>query len=141
MDIVKSVKNIGSEIEKGANTIVEKLEQTLDNVASHLPFSNLAKKEDSSFHLDVDLPGVKKEDIEIRVEDGVLVVSAVRHFKNELTRDDYYIYESAFGKFERRYLLPESVDSEKVDAKFEDGRLSISLEKTHKAKPRTIAVK
>jgi len=141
MDIVKSVKNIGSEIEKGANTIVEKLEQTLDNVASHLPFSNLAKKEDSSFHLDVDLPGVKKEDIEIRVEDGVLVVSAVRHFKNELTRDDYYIYESAFGKFERRYLLPESVDSEKVDAKFEDGRLSISLEKTKKAKPRTIAVK
>lgn len=141
MDIVKSVKNIGSEIEKGASVVVDKLEKTFDNVASHLPFSNLAKKDDSSFHLDVDLPWVKKEDIDIKVEDGVLVVSAVRHYKNEVSREDYYVCESSFGKFERRYLLPESVDSEKVSAKFEDGRLSIELEKTKKAKPKTIAVK
>jgi len=141
MDIIKSVKNIGSEIEKGAGIVVDKIEKTLDNVASHLPFSNLAKKDDSSFHLEVDLPGVKKEDIEIKVEDGILVVSAVRHYKNELTRDDYYVCESSFGKFERRYILPESVDSEKVSAKLEDGRLSIELEKTKKAKPKTIAIK
>lgn len=141
MDIIKSVKNIGSEIEKGASIVADKIEKTLDNVASHLPFSNLAKKDDSSFHLEVDLPGIKKEDIDIKVEDGILVVSAVRHYKNELTRDDYYVCESSFGKFERRYILPESVDSEKVRAKFEDGRLSIELEKTKKAKPKTIAVK
>lgn len=141
MNIVKSAKDIGSEIEKGVEVVANKVSETFDNLASHLPFSNLAKKEDSSFHLEVDLPGVQKEDIDIKVEDSVLIVTALRKFKNELTRDNYYICESSFGKFERRYILPESVDTDKVDAKLEDGRLVIELQKTQKAKPKSISIK
>lgn len=141
MNILKSAKEIGSEVEKGAGVVVEKIESVLDNVASHLPFSNIAKKEDSSFHLDIDLPGVKREDIDVKVEDGVLVVSAVRNYKNELTRDNYYVCESSFGKFERRYVLPDSVDSEKVSAKLDDGRLTIELQKTKKAQAKSISIK
>ncbi len=141
MDIVKNVKNLGSEIEKGVEVVANKVSNSFDNLASHLPFSNLAKKEDSSFHLEVDLPGIKKEDIDIKVEDNILVVSAIRKFKNELTRDNYYVCESSFGKFERRYALPESVDTNKVNAKLEDGRLSIELQKTKKAKPKSISIK
>jgi len=58
-----------------------------------------------------------------------------------LTRDDYYICESAFGKIERRYLLPDSIDREKIDAKFTQGRLEIELEKTKQAKPKSISIK
>lgn len=141
MDVVKNAKDISTNIEKGVESVTNKLSETFDNLASHLPFSNLAKKEDSSFHLEVDLPGVKKEDIDISVEDGVLSVSAVRKYKNELTRDDYYISESAFGKFERRYVLPDNVDTESVDAEFNDGRLQISLQKHEKAKARAISIK
>ena len=141
MDIIKSAKEIGSDIEKGVEVVSNKLSDVYDNLASHLPFSNLAKKADSSFHLEVDLPGVKKEDIEIKVEHGVLSVSAIRKYKNELTRESYYVCESSFGKFERRYVLPESVDTEKVDAKLNDGRLTIELQKTKKAKPKTIVIK
>jgi len=141
MDIVKSAKEIGSDISKGAEVLTHKLWDAYDNLASHLPFSNLAKKADSSFHLEVDLPGVKKEDIEIKIEDGVLSVMALRKYKNELTRENYYLCESVFGKFERRFVLPESVDSEKVDAKLTDGRLTIELQKTKKAKPKTVAIK
>jgi HSP20 family protein len=141
MDIVKSAKEIGSDIEKGVEVVSNKLSDVYDNLASHLPFSNLAKKADSSFHLEVDLPGVKKEDVEIKVEDGVLSISATRKYKNELTRESYYVCESSFGKFERRYILPESVDTEKVDASFKDGRLTIELQKTKKAKPKSIAIK
>jgi len=141
MNIVKSAKDIGSEIEKGVEVVANKVSEAFDNLASHLPFSNLAKKEDSSFHLEVDLPGVQKEDIDIKVEDSVLIVTALRKFKNELTRDNYYICESSFGKFERRYILPESVDTDKVDAKLEDGRLVIELQKTQKAKPKSISIK
>ena len=141
MNIVKSAKDIGSEIEKGVEVVANKVSETFDNLASHLPFSNLAKKEDSSFHLEVDLPGVQKEDIDIKVEDNVLIVTALRKFKNELTRDNYYVCESSFGKFERRYILPESVDTDKVDAKLEDGRLVIELQKTQKAKPKSISIK
>lgn len=141
MDIVKNAKEIGSDIEKGVEVMTRKLSDAYDNLASHLPFSNLAKKADSSFHLEVDLPGVKKEDVEIKIEDGVLSVSAIRKYKNELTKENYYVCESAFGKFERRYALPESVDTQKVDAKLSDGRLTIELQKTKKAKPKTISIK
>ncbi len=141
MDIVKNAKNITNEIEKGVEVVTNKVSEAFDNLASHLPFSNLAKKEDSSFHLEVDLPGVAKEDIDLKIEDNILVVSAIRKFKNELKRDDYYICESAFGKIERRYALPESIDTSTIDAKYEDGRLEIELQKTKKAKPKTIAIK
>jgi len=141
MDIVKTTKNIANEIEKGAEVVAKKATEAFDNLASHLPFSNLAKKEDSTFHLEVDLPGVKKEDIDVKVEENVLVVSAIRKHKNELTKDDYYICESSFGKIERRFLLPENIDTNKVNAKFENGRLEIELEKTKKAKPKSISVK
>ncbi len=141
MDIVKNAKEIGTEIEKGVEVVANKVSDTFSNLASHLPFSNLAKKDDSSFHLEVDLPGVKKEDIDIKLEDGILVVSAVRTYKNELTRDDYYICESSYGKFERRFVLPESVDTEHVNANLDNGRLVIELQKTQKAKPKSIAIK
>ncbi len=141
MDIVKTTKKLGNEIEKGVEVVSNKVTETFDNLASHLPFSNLAKKEDSTFHVEVDLPGVKKEEIDVKVEDDVLVVSAVRHYQNEVKEDDYYISESAFGKLERRFVLPENIDSESISASYENGRLEIELQKTKKAKPRSISIK
>ncbi|MDD2449380.1 MAG: Hsp20/alpha crystallin family protein [Sulfurimonas sp.] len=141
MQIAKSVKNIGSEIEKGVEIVGKKVSEAFDNLASHLPFANLAKKENADFHIEVDLPGVKKEDIELKVEDDILIVRAVRHYKKELSEDSYYICESSFGKIERRFSLPENIDSEKISANFKDGRLEIELQKTEKAKPKSITIK
>ena len=141
MDIVKSVKNIGSEVEKGVDTLSEKATEIFDNLASHLPFANLAKKEDNSFHVEIDFPGVKKEDINIKVEDGMLVASAVRSFKNELSRDDYHVCESVFGKIERRFALPENIDAENIDAEYKNGRLEIELKKVSAAQPKSISIK
>lgn len=141
MDITKNVKNIGSEIEKGAEVVGKKISEAFDNLASHLPFANLAKKENSAFHIEVDLPGVKKEDIDLKIEDDTLVVSAVRHYKNELSGDSYYVCESSFGKMERRFALPDNIDTQKVNASFDNGRLEIELQKTEKAQPKSIAIK
>lgn len=141
MDIVKSAKDVAQEVEKGVETLTNRATEVFDNVASHLPFANLAKREDSSFHLEVDIPGVKKEDINIRVEDNILVVSAVRNYKNELTRDDYYICESSYGKIERRFALPENIDTEGVVAEYKDGRLNLELKKVPAAQPKSISIK
>ncbi len=141
MEISKTAKQLGSKIEKGAELVINKVSDTFDNLASHIPFSNLAKKEDNTFHIDVDLPGVDKKDVNIYVEDNVLIVSAIRHYKNELSRDDYYLCESSFGKFERRYALAENIDKEKIDAKLDDGRLSIELHKTESSKMKSISIK
>jgi len=132
MEMTKNVKNIGSEIEQGVKVVGKKVSEAFDNLASHLPFANLAKKENAAFHIEVDLPGVTKEDIDLRVEDDILVVSAVRYYKNELNNDSYYICESSFGKVERRFTLPENIDTHNVSASFNDGRLEIELKKQKK---------
>ena len=139
--VESSVKEFGEELEKGAEVVVNKAAETFDNLASYIPFSNLAKKEDSVLRIEVDLPGVDKKDINIQIEDGVLSVSAIRHYKNELTKDSYYLCESSFGKLQRRYSLPDNIDSEKIDATLKDGRLTIELHKTQESKAKKISIK
>jgi HSP20 family protein len=139
--VENSVKELGAELEKGAELVANKTTETFDNLASYIPFSNLAKKEDSVLRIEVDLPGVDKKDVNIQVEDGVLSVSAIRHYKNELTKDSYYLCESSFGKLQRRYSLPDNIDNEKIDAELKNGRLTIELHKTQEAKAKKISIK
>jgi HSP20 family protein len=141
MEVIKKAKDLTQDIEKGIEVVSQKATQTFKNLASHLPFSNLARKDDSTFHIEVDLPGVKKEDIDLKIEDNMLIVTAIRKYRNELTQDDYYICESSFGKFERRYSIPDNIDTKKIDAKYDNGRLEIELQKTKKSKPKSISIK
>lgn len=141
MDIVKNVKEVGTEIEHGIESGLKKGKQVLENVASHLPFANLAKKDRNTFTVEVDLPGINKEDIEINVDGNKLNISAVRNMKKEVKEDDYYMQESFYGKIARTFILPEDIDKEEVDAKLEDGRLYITLNKIESAQPKKIAVK
>ena len=59
-----------------------------------------------AYHVEVDLPGVKKEDISVDVKDNVLTISGERKYKNEVKKDDYYKCESSYGKFQRSFTLP-----------------------------------
>ena len=140
MDIVKNVKEVGSDIERGIEKGLEKGKHALSNVASHLPFANLAKKDKSTFSVEIDLPGVKKEDIEVNVHDNTLSVSAVRNMKKEVKEDDYYMQESFYGKIARSFTLPKDIDKDNVEAKLDDGRLYITLKKTPSTKTKTITV-
>ncbi len=141
MDIAKSTKKVGTNIEKSLENGLQKTKEIFTNVASHLPFANLAKKDSDAFRIEVDLPGVDKKDIEIKAEDNLLRVSAIRHMKKEVKEEDYYMMGSYFGEISRVFALPEDIDKEKIDAKFEDGRLYITLEKVEAKKAKSIAVK
>ena len=141
MDIVKTAKEIGNTVEEKVEHGLEVAKETFANVASHLPFANLAKKGSDGFKVEIDLPGVKKEDIELNIEDNILTVKAVRKMKNEVKKDDYYLCESNFGLISRSFVLPEGIDRSKVDAKYEDGRLYITLEKEESRKAKSISVK
>jgi len=140
MKVLQKAKEIGTKIEKSVDELATKASETFDNLASYIPFSNLAKKDDL-LQIEVDLPGVDKKDINISIEDGTLSVSAVRSYKNELKEDSYYVCESSFGRLERRFTLPENIDTQKIDAKLVDGRLTILLQKTEESKPRKISIK
>jgi len=141
MDMVKTAKEIGTAVEEKVEQGLEVAKETFANVASHLPFANLARKGNDSFKVEIDLPGVKKEDIELNIEDNILTVKAVRKMKNEVKKEDYYLCESNFGLISRAFVLPEGIDRSKVDAKYEDGRLYITLEKEESRKAKSISVK
>ncbi|MDD3856301.1 Hsp20/alpha crystallin family protein [Sulfurimonas sp.] len=141
MDIVKTSKKLADKVEETGEKALEVVKETFDNLASHLPFANLAKHSDSTFSIEVDLPGVKKEDIEIKVEDNYLTINATRKYKNEIKEDNYYLCESNFGMFSRSFMLSDNINKDKIEAKYENGRLYLTLEKTESKKAKSIAIK
>ena len=141
MDVAKKAKEVAHKVEESVEKGLEVAKETFANVASHLPLANLAKRDNDTFEIEVDLPGVDKKDIELTVEDNILTVKAVRRFKNEVKRDDYYLCESDFGLISRSFTLPDGIDKDKIDAKYENGRLYIKLEKEESKKSKSIAVK
>ena len=140
MEVTKTAKDAVQKVEEKVENGLEVLKDSFNNLASHLPFANLAKKSSDAFVIEVDLPGVKKEDIDIKVEDDYLTVTAVRKFKNELKEDDYYLCESDYGLISRSFALSENIDRDSIQAKFENGRLTITLEKVASKKAKNIAV-
>jgi HSP20 family protein len=140
MEIMKNIKEAGAEIEQGVESGLKKGKEVLSNVASHLPFANLAKKEEGDFSVEIDLPGVKKEDIDIHVDGNKLNISAVRKLKKEVKEEAFYMQESFYGKIARTFILPDDIDRDAVDATLEDGRLYIKLTKVAAAQPKKIAV-
>jgi len=131
------VEKVEDKVEKG----VEIVKETFNNIARHLPLANFAKHSSDTYDIEIDLPGVKKEDIEIKVEGDYLTVNAIRRFKKEVKEDDYYLLESDFGLISRSFILPNDVDRNKISAKLEDGRLYITLEKEESRKAKSIEIK
>lgn len=82
-----------------------------------------------AYHVDADLPGVKKEDIKINVKGNTLTLSGERKHKEEVNEENYHRIESSFGKFERTFTLPEGSDTENITASNEDGVLEIVIPK------------
>lgn len=98
------------------------------NLAGFTPSVN-TREGDYAYHVEVDLPGVKKEDIKVEVKDNRLSISGERKTKEEVKEDEYYRVESSYGKFERSFMLPDNVDAENVSASCDDGVLEVVLPK------------
>ncbi|MBN2897014.1 MAG: Hsp20/alpha crystallin family protein [Campylobacterales bacterium] len=110
-------------------------------IAGFTPSVNIREGE-FAYHVDVDLPGVAKEDIKVDVKEGKLTVSGERNFKAEVKEEDYYKVETSFGKFSRSFALPENADVENIDAACDNGVLEVVIPKlADKTNTRSIAVK
>ena len=88
-----------------------------------------------------ELPGIKKEDIDVRVENNVLTIRGKKERKEEAKEEGYYRTERSYGSFSRSFSLASSVDVTKIGAEYKDGVLTLSLPKSEEAKPRQIDVK
>ncbi|HUK35590.1 MAG TPA: Hsp20/alpha crystallin family protein, partial [Vicinamibacterales bacterium] len=96
---------------------------------------------DNEFILKADLPDVKKDDVKVALENGVLTVEGERKKEKEEKGKRFHRIERAYGKFVRHFTLPTEVDAANVKAEFKDGVLNVQLPKAAIAKPRAIDVK
>lgn len=85
-------------------------------------------QKDDDLMIKAELPGVKPEDVDVTVQDGVLTVSGVRKAEEEVEHGGYYLRERRHGSFSRSMTLPEGVDEENIRARFEDGVLEITID-------------
>jgi len=88
-----------------------------------------------------ELPEVKKEDVKVTVEDGVLTITGERKLEKEEKDKKYHRIERSHGNFLRSFTLPDSADGAKVNAEFKDAVLKVHLPKSEKAKPKAVEVK
>ena len=90
--------------------------------------------------LTADLPGVKLEEIELKLEDGTLTLSGKREFEKKEDTGAYHRIERSYGTFQRAFALPDTVEADKVSATVDNGVLKVTLPKKEIAKPKTIKV-
>jgi HSP20 family protein len=104
-----------------------------------IPAMDVAETEDSLV-LRGDLPGMTEDDVDIEIKDNVLTVSGERRSESEQRGEGYHRVERAFGRFSRSLTLPQGVDAEKVEAKFENGVLEVQIQKPAEAKPTRVQI-
>jgi HSP20 family protein len=88
-----------------------------------------------------ELPEVKKEDVEVKIEQNVLTLRGERKFEEKTDRENYHRVERRYGEFMRSFNVPLYVDAAKINAEFKDGALTVTLPKSEEARPKQINVK
>lgn len=83
----------------------------------------------SSVSVKIELPGVRKEDVQVHIEDNVLSIAAERREEKVKDTDKYYYSERSFGRVYRQVWLPSPVDEDKVETSFNDGILELNFAK------------
>ena len=105
------------------------------NVVNTLPAVNI-KENDKSFELELAIPGQKRDDFNIEVDEQVLTISMETRTEDEETTDHYTRKEFSFSSFSRSFTLPDTVDESKIDALYREGILKILLPKKEEALPK-----
>ncbi len=84
---------------------------------------------DNQFLISAELPGMSKEDIDINLDNGRLTISGERKFEKEEEGKTFHRVETRYGSFNRSFQLPDNVDEESINAKYENGLLNITIDK------------
>ncbi len=96
---------------------------------------------EESVVLQLDLPGVKPDQIDVQSEKGMLSIKGERPFSGDISGRQYYRVENVYGPFERYFEIPRTLDVTKVEAKYQDGVLTLTFPKAEEAKPKKIEIK
>jgi len=97
-------------------------------------------EDEKEYLIKAELPEIKKDDISVKVEKGILSITGERKFEKEENEKKYHRVERSYGHFTRTFSLPDDADAEHVKAEFKDGVLLVHVQKAEKAKPKQVEV-
>jgi HSP20 family protein len=103
------------------------------------PYAVDVREDADHFYVEAELPGFRKDDVEITLENQTLTISAERK-ETEEKKGDFLLNERRYTRFLRTFAMPPTVDEKHVDAKLNDGILTLTLKKREETKPRKITV-
>lgn len=96
---------------------------------------------DKQYMIDVEVPGMKKEDIDLNVENNTLTISGERKFEKEEDDKHYHRVESHYGTFSRSFTLPDNVNTDSINATYSNGILNITVDKSEQQMKKQIKIK
>ncbi|MDR3610913.1 MAG: Hsp20/alpha crystallin family protein [Ignavibacteriaceae bacterium] len=105
-----------------------------------MPLTDILE-DDNQYYLNIDLPGIKKEDVKINYTNGQLSISGERKMESEEKNTKYHRAERSYGKYYRSFTLPQKIKENEINAEFKDGQLKISIPKSEEAKPKQLEIK
>lgn len=114
----------------------------MENFENTLPAVNI-KEDETGFDLELAIPGQKKEDFNVEIDDNVMTISMESKSENQTLEEHYTRKEFSYQSFKRSFTLPETVDEDKIKAAYNEGILSFRIPKRKEALPkpkRTIAI-
>lgn len=91
-------------------------------------------EKDEAYEITAEIPGIDAKDIEVRVSGSGLIIKGEKQEQKHEKKQDYCVQERSFGAFERHFSLPAGIDTDKIDANFKKGILSVTLPKTNAAR-------
>jgi HSP20 family protein len=94
-----------------------------------------------NYIVEAELPGMKREEIEVELENNVLSIKGERKFERKQDGENYHFVERSYGTFYRSFSLPKNVDGERIGAEYKDGVLHVSIPKKEEVKPRKVEIK
>lgn len=133
MTLVKFNKDFPSFLDEFfGGDIFDSIQRT-STIGNSLPAVNV-KENENSFHLEVAAPGMKKDDFKIELDNHILGISSERKQEQNEEKEKYTRREFSYSSFRRTFTLPESIDTEKIEANYSDGVLKIDIPKMKEEK-------
>ena len=131
--------DLRDEIDRLFETPLAELARSSQLLSGWTPSLDVYEEKDNLI-VKAEIPGMKREDIEVSLHDGSLSISGERKSENKYEGSEAYRSERFFGKFQRTVALPTPVAADKVKAQYKDGVLIVTLPKTEEAKPKQIDI-
>ncbi|MEY3960858.1 MAG: hypothetical protein RIR14_1512 [Pseudomonadota bacterium] len=103
------------------------------DLGMEIPAVDLIERNDG-YELQAELPGLAHDQIEVKLSDGLMTIKGEKSAERSEDADDYHVRERSFGSFQRSFRVPASVDTARIDARFENGVLKVSLPKSAAAR-------